>query len=151
MTSKDFLYSWNRAAALNGPYAASIFGPVVGFGAVQTAAAAKPAGGVSTQQNIENQLAAGNSAFMMSGLTAPDPYTVWCSSPARRVLPLGLTLQATSGMIVDEKVIKNDPVNWWSKPSEAVGTGAYKMTEYIPHQDMKFVAVPTGGAPRSRC
>ena len=45
-------------------------------------------------------------------------------------------------MIVDEKVVKNDPVDWWSKPSEFVGTGAYKMTEYIPHQDMKFVAVP---------
>ena len=143
VTSKDFLYSWNRAAALNGPYAASIFGPVVGFGAVQSAAAAKPAGGVSTQQNIENQLAAGNSAFMMSGLTAPDAYTVkvQLASPAGFFLS-ALTLQATSGMIVDEKVVKNDPVDWWSKPSEFVGTGAYKMTEYIPHQDMKFVAVP---------
>lgn len=143
VTSKDFLYSWNRAAALNGPYAASIFGPVVGFAAVQAAASAKPAGGVSTQQNIENQLAAGNSAFMMSGLTAPDPYTVVVklANPAGFFLS-ALTLQATSGMIIDEKVVKNDPVNWWSKPSEFIGTGAYKMTEYIPHQDMKFVSVP---------
>ncbi len=150
VTSKDFLYSWNRAAALNGPYAASIFGPVVGFGAVQAAASAKPAGGVSTQQNIENQLAAGNSAFMMSGLTAPDPYTVVLklASPAGFFLS-ALTLQATSGMIVDEKVVKSDPVDWWSKPSEFIGTGAYKMTEYIPHQDMKFVAVPNWwGSPK---
>ena len=143
VTSKDFLYSWNRAAALNGPYAASIFGPVVGFAAVQKAAAAKPAGGVSVNQNIENQLAAGNSAFMMSGLTAPDPYTVVVklANPAGFFLS-ALTLQATSGMVVDEAVVKSDPVNWWSKPSEFIGTGAYKMTEYVPHQDMKFVSVP---------
>jgi oligopeptide transport system substrate-binding protein len=143
VTSKDFLYSWNRAAALNGPYAASIFGPVVGFGAVQKAASAKPTGGVSTSQNIETQLAASNPAFMMSGLTAPDPSTVVVklANPAGFFLS-ALTLQATSGMVVDENVVKGDPVNWWSKPSEFIGTGAYKMTEYVPHQDMKFVLVP---------
>jgi oligopeptide transport system substrate-binding protein len=142
VTSKDFLYSWNRASALNGPYAASIFGPVVGFAAVQKAAAAKPAGGITMNQNIENQLAASNPAFMMSGLTAPDPYTivVKLANPAGFFLS-ALTLQATSGMVVDEAVVKSDPVNWWSKPSEFIGTGAYKMTEYVPHQDMKFVAV----------
>jgi oligopeptide transport system substrate-binding protein len=143
VTSKDFLYSWNRAAALNGPYAASIFGPVVGFAAVQKAAAVKPAGGITMNQNIETQLSANNPAFMMSGLTAPDPYTVVVklANPAGFFLS-ALTLQATSGMVIDEAVVKSDPVNWWSKPSEFVGTGAYKMTEYVPHQDMKFVAVP---------
>jgi oligopeptide transport system substrate-binding protein len=143
VTSKDFLYSWNRAAALNGPYAASIFGPVVGFAAVQKAASTKPTGGVSTSQNIETQLAASNPAFMMSGLTAPDPSTVVVklANPAGFFLS-ALTLQATSGMVVDENVVKGDPVNWWSKPSEFIGTGAYKMTEYVPHQDMKFVSVP---------
>jgi oligopeptide transport system substrate-binding protein len=150
VTSKDFLYSWNRAAALNGPYAASIFGPVVGFSAVQKAAAAKPAGGVTVNQNIETQLSANNPAFMMSGLTAPDPYTVVVklANPAGFFLS-ALTLQATSGMVVDQAVVKNDPVNWWSKPAEFVGTGAYKMTEYVPHQDMKFVAVPNWwGSPK---
>lgn len=143
VTSKDFLYSWNRAAALNGPYAASIFGPVVGFAAVQKAAAAKPAGGVTMNQNIETQLSANNPAFMMSGLTAPDPYTVVVKlANAAGFFLSALTLQATSGMVIDQAVVKSDPVNWWSKPSEFVGTGAYKMTEYVPHQDMKFVAVP---------
>jgi oligopeptide transport system substrate-binding protein len=142
VTSKDVLYSWNRAAALNGPYAFSIFGPVVGFDAVQAAASAKPAAGTTTSQNIENQLAAGNPAFMMSGLTAPDPSTVVVklANPAGFFLS-ALTLQATSGMVIDERVVKSDPVDWWSKPSEFIGTGAYKMTEYVPHQDMKFVAV----------
>jgi oligopeptide transport system substrate-binding protein len=150
VTSKDYLYSWNRAAALNGPYASSIFGPVVGFAAVQKAAAAKPAGGITTNQNIENQLAASNPAFMMSGLTAPDPYTVVVKlANAAGFFLSAVTLQGVSGMIVDENVIKSDPVNWWSKPAEFVGTGAYKMTEYIPHQDMKYVAVPNWwGSPK---
>jgi oligopeptide transport system substrate-binding protein len=150
VTSKDVLYSWNRAAALNGPNSGSIFGLVNGFAAVQTAAAATPPAGKTMQQNIEDQLAAGNTAFEMPGLTAPDPYTVVINlaKPAGFFLS-ALALQSTSGMILDEKIIKKDPVNWWSKPSELIGTGAFKMTEYIPRQDIKFDDVPNWwGSPK---
>ena len=147
VTSKDVLYSWNRGVALHGAYS-SILSAIQGYAAVQTAAGAPPSSGTPTtfQGNIEKQLAAGNSAFMMSGLTAPDPETVqvklgtacgWCLT--------AWTLEGTVGAIVDEKVINApgvDPVNWWQTPANLVGTGAYKLTAYTPKQSLTFSAVP---------
>ena len=113
---------------------------------MQTAAGSPPSSGSPTsfQANIETQLKAGNPAFMMSGLTAPDPETVqvklasgcgWCLT--------AWTLEGTVGAIVDEKVIEAagvDPVNWWQTPADLVGTGAYKLTAYTPKQSMTFSA-----------
>jgi len=48
-TSKDVLYSWNRAAALHGAYS-SILGSIVGFSDVQTAAGAPPSSGTPTDR-----------------------------------------------------------------------------------------------------
>ncbi len=113
---------------------------------MQTAAGSPPSSGTPTtfQANIETQLKAGNSAFMMSGLTATDPETVqiklsagcgWCLT--------AWTLEGTVGAIVDQKVIEApgvDPVNWWQTPANLVGTGAYKLTAYTPKQSMTFTA-----------
>ena len=154
VTSKDVLYSWNRATALHGAYS-SILSAIQGYAAVQTAAGAPPSSGTPTtfQGNIEKQLAAGNTAFMMSGLTATDPETVqvklasgcgWCLT--------AWTLEGTVGAIVDEKVINGagvDPVTWWQTPANLVGTGAYKLTAYTPKQSLTFSAVPNWwGSPK---
>jgi len=154
VTSKDVLYSWNRGADLHGAYS-SILSAIAGYGAVQTAAGNPPSSGTPTtfQGNIEKQLAAGNSAFMMSGLTAPDAETVqvklssacgWCLT--------AWTLEGTVGAIVDEKVINGpgvDPVTWWQTPTNLVGTGAYKLTAYTPKQSLTFSAVPNyWGSPK---
>jgi oligopeptide transport system substrate-binding protein len=153
-TSKDVLYSWNRAAELHGGYAYTL-SAIQGFSDVQKAAGSPPSSGTPTsfQANIETQLKAGNPKFMMSGLTAPDPETVqiklasgcgWCLS--------GWTLQGSVGAIVDQKVIEApgvDPVNWWQTPANLVGTGAYKLTAYTPKQSMTFTAVPNWwGSPK---
>ena len=155
VTSKDVLYSWNRATALHGAYS-SILSAIQGYAAVQTAAGAPPSSGTPTtfQGNIEKQLAAGNTAFMMSGLTATDPETVqvklatacgWCLT--------AWTLEGTVGAIVDEKVINGagvDPVTWWQTPANLVGTGAYKLTAYTPKQSLTFSAVPNWwGSPKA--
>jgi oligopeptide transport system substrate-binding protein len=153
VTAKDVLYSWNRAAALQGGYAFTL-NAIQGFKAVQTAAgAATKTGSASFQGNIETQLAAGNPAFQMSGLTAPDGasgYTVqiklgnscgWCLA--------AWTLESVVGAIVDENVIKTNPVNWWQSPSTLVGTGAYELTSYVPHQSIAFKQVPNWwGSPK---
>ena len=157
VTAKDVLYSWNRGAELHGAYA-SILSAIQGFSQVQAAAGAPPSSGTpeSFQANIEKQLAAKNPAFMMSGLTAPDGpngYVVqvklstacgWCLT--------AWTLEGTVGAIVDEKVIDApgvDPVNWWQTPKDLVGTGAYKLTAYIPSQSMTFSVVPSWwGSPK---
>jgi oligopeptide transport system substrate-binding protein len=154
VTSKDVLYSWNRGVALHGAYS-SILSAIQGYSAVQTAAGAPPSSGTPTtfQANIEKNLAAGNSAFEMSGLTAVNAETVqvklgtacgWCLT--------AWTLEGTVGAIVDEKVIDGpgvDPVNWWQTPADLVGTGAYKLTSYIPSQSMVFSEVPNWwGSPK---
>jgi oligopeptide transport system substrate-binding protein len=163
VTAQDVLYSWDRAADLQGPYASNL-SAIAGFSAVQTAAGKPPASSGSSalnfQQNIENGLwgcfhgqgsGTCNSALEMSGLTAPDGnsgYTVqiklanpcgWCLT--------AWTLEGTTGAIVDEKVLHTDPVDWWSKPGGPgatdgmVGTGAYYLSAFTPKQSMVFKQV----------
>jgi ABC-type oligopeptide transport system substrate-binding subunit len=156
VTSKDVLYSWNRAADLQGAYA-SILSAIQGFKAAQKAAGSPPSSGSPTsfQGNIEAQLAAANPKFMMSGLTATDPETVqvklasgcgWCLT--------AWTLEGAVGAIVDEKVIHAagvDPVTWWQTPANLVGTGAYRLTAYTPKQSLTFSQVPNWwGSPKPR-
>jgi oligopeptide transport system substrate-binding protein len=153
MTSKDVLYSWNRAVALQGAYASNL-SAIAGYDALQKAAGAPPsssagAGGTTSfRQNIENKLAANDPAFQLSGLTAPDANTVkitlahacgWCLT--------AWALQGSTGSIVDQKAIAADPVNWWSKPvaqgqaAGMVGTGPFYLAAYTAKQSMVFKAV----------
>lgn len=133
VTSKDVLYSWNRAAALQGGYA-YLFTPVVGYDKVSQ----NTAGGAK----LESLLEANDPSVMMSGLTAPDAQTVVVKMTA----PAGyfeaeMALEGTTGMIVDVNAVKTDPDNWWTKPATLIGTGAFKMTAYTPKQSVDFGAV----------
>ncbi len=152
LTSKDVLYSWNRSAALRGPYASNL-SLIAGYSDVRTAAAAfcgKSADQTACHAAVEQHLAANDPAVQMSGLTAPDPYTVqiklasacgWCIT--------AWSLQGSTGSVVDEKVIQADPLSWWQKPSELVGTGAYMLSSYIPKQSITFKQVPNWwGSPK---
>lgn len=121
--SKDVLYSWNRAAYLNDSYA-SVFDPVVGGGDTQT-----------------------HKSKTMSGLTAPDDYTVKAvlTDPAGYWLT---ELALWTASVVDQKVIEQadgaDPdkqSTWWTKPETAVGTGPFKMTERTAKASMAFQPV----------
>lgn len=150
VTSKDVLYSWNRGAALNGPYASNLSG-IAGYGAVHKAGkvfCVKTATPDACHGAVEQHLAAQDGTLQMSGLSAPDAYTVviklanacgWCLT--------AWTLMGSSGTIVDESVIKNDPVNWWSKPGGPgvtdgqVGTGAFYLSSYVPKQSIQYKAV----------
>src|SRR6266516_4833612 len=67
ITSKDVLYSWNRAAAQQGPYSTN-FSAVAGFDKLST----KP----PPVATIEDLLAKNDPSVTMSGLTAPDDTTV---------------------------------------------------------------------------
>ncbi|MBV9525042.1 MAG: hypothetical protein JOZ46_04405, partial [Candidatus Dormibacteraeota bacterium] len=145
LTSADVVYSWNRSAALRGAYASNL-SAIAGFSDVSKAGkqfCSKNADVTTCRTGTENALAAHNPAFQMSGLSAPDASTVmiklanpcgWCLT--------AWSLQGSTGSVVDEKVIKNDPVNWWSKPGEQVGSGAYMLTAYTPKQSIVFKQVP---------
>jgi oligopeptide transport system substrate-binding protein len=151
-SSKDVLYSWNRAAALQGAYSSNL-SAIAGFGAVQKGAGSPPssknsAGVTGFRQTLENKLAANDSSVQMSGLTAPDANTVkitlasacgWCLT--------AWSLQSSTGAIVNEKTVQTDPENWWSKvvtPGQEggmVGTGAFYMSAYTPKQSYTFKKV----------
>jgi ABC-type oligopeptide transport system substrate-binding subunit len=124
VTSSDVLYSWNRGAYLNDAYA-TIMQPIAGFD--QT----------STQKTTT-----------MSGLSAPDTYTVkvQLSAPAGYFVS-GLALP-TTGWVVDQKVL-GDYTNtastiqatWWTNPATAVGSGPFQLTQRTPKASMEFAPV----------
>src|SRR5256885_8316208 len=144
-TSKDVLYSWNRAAAMSGAYGTSYgtnLAPIVGFDKVSKS----KAGGAA----LEKLLEAKDPTVTMSGLTAPDDYTV----KAQLAFPAGwwlsaISLTGSTGQIVDVNAVKQDFDNWWTNPATAVGTGPYKMTSRVPKATVDFAAVPNWwGSPK---
>ena len=137
VTARDVLYSWNRAAALQGPYSTNL-AAIVGFDKLP----AKP----PPPAQVEQLLAKNDKSVTLSGLTAPDGpdgYTV----RVRLTQPAGWFLSAISqsgvvGMIIDQKVVAGDPKRWWAKPGTLVGTGAYRMVARTPGRSADFAAVP---------
>jgi oligopeptide transport system substrate-binding protein len=145
-TSKDVLYSWNRAAAMSSAYGTSygsiIFAPVAGF---DTATKNKTVGAA-----LEKLLEANDPSVVMSGLTAPDANTV----KVQLAVPAGwflaaIALTGSVGQIVDVNAVKQDFDNWWTNPATAIGTGAYKMTSRVPKASVDFASVPSWwGSPK---
>lgn len=117
VTAGDFIYSWSRVAALQGPNA-SIFSAVVGYAAT---------------------VAGGASAVPLSGLTAPDDLTlkVQLASPQSYFVD---RLTAVAAAVVDHKVLGSggDTLaraanrDWANQPSSEVGTGPYRLTAMVP-------------------
>src|SRR6266702_3928116 len=141
LTSQDVLFSWNRAAAYQGSYATNM-SAIQGYDVV---AKNKQAGSA-----LEALLEKNDPSVTMSGLTAPDPYTVVVklSQPAGWFLT-AIALAGSTGCIVDQNAVKQDPDNWWTKPATAIGTGPFRMTNYVPKQVVDFEAVPNWwGSPK---
>ncbi len=117
ITSADFLYSWNRAAALQGDFA-SLFDVIAGYPAV----------------------AAGRTGAM-SGLARVDDstFTVTLVKPAGYFLnEVGLW----PFWVVDQKVIASAGEDAWStKPDSLIGSGPFRMTARTPGQSMDFEPV----------
>ncbi|MFZ0217293.1 MAG: ABC transporter substrate-binding protein [Candidatus Dormiibacterota bacterium] len=116
VTSADVLYSWNRAATLQGSYA-TVFQPVVGYDAV-----------------------ASGSAQTMTGLTAPDPYTV----VAHLQYPAGYWETETAiwtANILEKKAVDQGGASFWDNPTTAVGIGPFKLTQYTANSSLDFAPV----------
>jgi oligopeptide transport system substrate-binding protein len=140
-TSKDVLYSWNRAAAMQGAYATNL-SAIDGYSTVSTNTASGAA--------LEALLEKNDPSVTLSGLTAPDASTVQVklASPAGWFLT-AIALAGTTGDIVDQNTVKQDFDNWWTNPATAIGTGPFKMTARVPKQSVDFAAVPNWwGSPK---
>jgi ABC-type oligopeptide transport system substrate-binding subunit len=116
----DFIFSWNRAAALQGDYA-SLLQPVAGYDAV--------ANGKATQMSGLKKI---DDYTFSATLTAPAGY--WYTENALWTL-----------WVVDQKVIlaagKATDTSWASDPATAIGTGPFKMTARTPKQSLDFAPV----------
>jgi oligopeptide transport system substrate-binding protein len=117
ITADDFIYSWNRAAAMQGDYA-GLFNIVAGY-----------------------QKVAGGGAAQMSGLAKVDDYTlaVTLSKPAGYFLA---EVALWPFWVVDQKVIASaGGDSWFTKPDTLIGSGPFKMTARTPGRSMDFAPV----------
>jgi oligopeptide transport system substrate-binding protein len=140
-TSRDVLYSWNRAAAMQGAYASNL-SAIDGYTTVAT--------NMATGGALEALLEKRDTSVTLTGLTAPDDFSVKVklSSPAGWFLP-AIAVAGVTGSIVDQNVVKTDFDNWWARPETAIGTGPYKMAARAQDQSVDFVAVDTWwGSPK---
>ena len=140
-TSKDVLYSWNRGAAMQGAYAINL-SAIDGYVKVSQ----NTASGGALEALLEKQ----DPSVILTGLTAPDDYTVKVKlTGAAGWFLSAIALAGATGTIVDLNAVKTDFDNWWTKPETALGTGPFKMAARVPDQSVDFVAVDTWwGSPK---
>ena len=134
VTSRDVLYSWNRAAAMQGPYSVNL-SAILGY--------EKVASNQATGTSLEALLEAGDPSVTMSGLAAPDAATVVVKlGVAAGWFDSAIAQPGVAGMIVDQNVVKSNFDGWSSKPETLIGTGAYRLSQHIEDQSLEFTPVP---------
>src|SRR5258708_24606054 len=120
----DFIFSWNRAARLQGDYA-SVFEPVAGYQAV-----------------------ADGKATTMTGLKKIDDYSF--SATLSYTAGYWFTEVALwTAWVVDQKVVTQaGDDKWYTDPATLIGSGPFKMTPRTARQSADFAPVANwyGGA-----
>src|SRR5712692_9421489 len=118
VTSADWVYSWTRTLRLNDAYASNLEA-------------------IKGSTDVEN-----GKATTISGLSAPDAYTL----KAQLYAPAGYWLtqlaMPTASEVLDQKVISAaGDDHWTEQASTYIGSGPFKMTARTPKQSMDFVPV----------
>jgi oligopeptide transport system substrate-binding protein len=119
VTAKDVIYSWSRAARLQGDYASDL-DHVVGYKDVKA-----------------------KKATTLSGMTAPDDYTLKVElTDAAGFFLTEVAFFTAVTAVVDQKAVEaGGEDTWWTKPETLVGTGPFKMSARTPKQSLDFVPV----------
>ncbi|TMC37943.1 MAG: peptide ABC transporter substrate-binding protein [Chloroflexi bacterium] len=133
VTAKDVLYSWNRAAAMQGPFATNL-SAISGYDRVS----ANQAAGAALEALLEKE----DPAVTLSGLSALDDHTVVVKlSGAAGWFSSAIAQPSVAGMVVDQQAVKSDFDSWWKKPATLVGTGAFKVAAHTQDKSYDFAAV----------
>src|SRR6202521_4206713 len=118
VTSADWIYSWTRTLRLNDAYASNL-------------EALKGAADVESGK-----------ATTISGLSAPDAYTLKAQLNAPAGYWLTQLAMPTAAEVLDQKVITAAGDDHWTEsPSTYIGSGPWKMTARTPKQSMDFAPV----------
>ena len=134
VTASDVVYSWDRAAAMQGPYAANL-SAIAGYAKV----AANQASGADLEALLEKK----DPSVTMSGLAASNDTTLVVTlSGAAGWFESAIAQPGSVASVVDQRIVRNDFDNWWSKPQTLMGTGAFKLTAHAANQSFDFAAVP---------
>ena len=118
VTSADWVWSWTRTLRLNDAYASNLEA-------------------IKGSTDVE-----AGKATTISGLSAPDAYTL----KAQLYAPAGYWLtqlaMPTASEVLDKKVIDSaGDEHWTEQASTYIGSGPFKMTARTPKQSMDFVPV----------
>jgi len=118
ITSADWVYSWTRTLRLNDAYASNLEAMV-------------------GSTDVES-----GKATTISGLSAPDAYTLVAKLSAPAGYWLTQLAMPTASEVLDQKVISAAGDDHWTEsPSTYIGSGPWKMTARIPKQSMDFAPV----------
>jgi oligopeptide transport system substrate-binding protein len=118
ITSADWVWSFTRTLRLNDAYASNL--------EVITGAT-----------DVED-----GKAKTISGLSAPDAYTLVAKLDAPAGFWLTQLAMPTAAMVLDRKVIEAaGDEHWTEKPETYIGSGPFKLTQRTPKQSMDFEPV----------
>lgn len=119
ITAKDWIYSWTRTLRLNDAYASNLS---VIHGSADVSA---------------------GTATTLSGLTAPDDYTLVAKLDAPAGYWLSQLAMPTASEVLDQKVITAaGDDKWTQQASTYIGSGPFTMTARTAKQSMDFVPTP---------
>ena len=119
VTAKDWIYSWTRTLRLNDAYASNLS---VIHGSADVSA---------------------GTATTLSGLTAPDDYTLVAKLDAPAGFWLSQLAMPTASEVLDQKVITAaGDEKWTQQVSTYIGSGPFTMTARVPNQSMDFAPTP---------
>jgi len=118
ITAKDWIWSWTRTLKRNKAYASNLY--------IVTGA-----------QDVANGAAAS-----VSGLSAPDDYTLVAKLDAPAGYWLSQLAMPTASMVLDQKVIAAAGEDAWTeKPETYIGSGPFKVTAYSAKESVEFEPV----------
>jgi len=118
VTSKDWIFSWTRTLRLNDAYASNLEA-------------------MSGATDVES-----GKATTISGLSAPDDYTLVAKLDQPAGYWLSQLAMPTASEVLDQKVISAaGDEHWTETPETYIGSGPFKMTQRTAKQSMDFAPV----------
>jgi len=118
ITAKDWVYSWTRTLRKNRAYASNLYA-------------------ISGAQDVAN-----GKSTVVSGLSAPDDYTLVAKLDAPAGYWLSQLAMPTAALVLDQKVIDAAGDDKWTQQAETyIGSGPFKVTGYSAKQYIDFEPV----------